>query len=160
MRVTTRSMSEEKYQAFRLQPSALWRAVWLGVVVGGSSVAALDWLSGRPFSPRPTILMAAAAAATCAVLYFLLGTRANSQQILLADSWGTRRPLRWADIALVSYMKRGGQPQWRITSTAGKHFWLARETKNLRGLYALAREHGGEDHPLVKALEKPIYEHE
>jgi hypothetical protein len=153
-------MNEEKDRTFPLKPGALWRAVWLGVLVGASSFAALDWLMGRPFSPRPTIALAIAAAITCAILYFVLGTRANSQRLLLANSWGARSALSWQDIASVVYMKRGGQPQWRITSTAGKHFWLARDTKNLRGLYELALKHGGTNNPLVKALERPVYEHE
>jgi hypothetical protein len=153
-------MSNETDESFPLKPATLWRAVWLGVLIGGFSYAAFDWLMGRPFSPRSTAVMAAAAAVTCVFIYFFMSTRANSQRLLLADSWGTRRALRWDDIASVSYTKHWGHPNWRITSNTGKHHWLSRDTKNLRGLYELARMHGGEHHPLVKALEKPIYEHE
>jgi hypothetical protein len=153
-------MNDERDQVFPLKPSTLWRAVWLGVLMGGFSYAAFDWLMGRPFSLRPTAVMAGAAAVTCVVLYFMMSTRANSQHLFIADSWGMRRVLRWDEIADVSFMKYWGQPSWRITSNTGKRYWLSRDTKNLRALYELARTHGGESNPLVKALAKPIYEHE
>jgi hypothetical protein len=153
-------MTKEQDQRFPLKLGSLWRAVWLGVLVGGSAYAAFDWMMGRPFSLRPTVVMAAAAAVTCAILYFTMSTRANSQRLLIADKSGVPRELRWIDVTEVTLMKYWGQPHWRITSTGGKHFWLSRDTKNLRRLYEMARKHGGENHPLVKALERPIYEHE
>lgn len=153
-------MNDEPDYAFPLKIGTLWRAVWLGVLAGGFSYSAFAWLTGKPFSLRPTVVMASAAAVTCATLYFFMSTRANSKRLLIADVWGVRRTLPWDEITEVTYMKYWGQPHWRITSRAGKHHWLSRDTKNLRKLYELAREHGGENHPLVRALEKPIFEHE
>jgi hypothetical protein len=147
-------------QAFPLKPGALWRSVWLGTLAGVFLTASIDWLSGKPFSFRTTAGVVAGAAAGCVFLYFFACTRANAERLLITDSRGIRRRLRWPDIAEVVFTRRWGFPQWRITSAAGKAHWLSRETKNLRGLYELARQHGGPDHPLVKALERPVYEHD
>lgn len=153
-------MRDDVDQSFPLKPGALWRAVWLGTLVGVFLTASIDWLRGEPFSFRTTGGVVVGAVIACLFMCFVVCTRANAQRLLIADSSGRRRSLHWSEIAEVTYTKRWGYPQWRITSTSGKHHWLARDTKNLRGLYELSRKHGGENHPLVRALEKPIYEHE
>jgi hypothetical protein len=153
-------MGDDKDQSFPLKPGALWRAVWLGTLVGVFFTASIDWLRGEPFSFRTTAGVVAGAAVACLFMYFVVCTRVNSTRLLITDSSGMRRDLRWDEISDVTFTKRWGFPQWCLTSISGKYHWLARDTKNLRGLYELARKHGGENHPLVKALEKPIYEHE
>jgi hypothetical protein len=153
-------VSEDRDQSFPLKLGALWRAVWFGTLVGVFLTASIDLMRGEPFSFRTTAGVVAGAVVACLFMYFVVCTRANSKRLLIANSLGTRRNLPWGDIVEVTYTKRWGYPQWRLTSASGKHHWLARDTKNLSKLYQLAREHGGENHPLVRALEKPIYEHE
>ncbi len=98
------------------------------------------------------------AAVMVVALYFLQPTLCGESGVKAVNSWGFRRHLAWTDIQTVSlgrlYLI---QPSLKLVDPAGRWYWIARDTKGLDSMHALAKVHGGLKHPLTLALETPLY---
>jgi hypothetical protein len=116
------------------------------------------WLQGQPFSLPNTLPLMGVAALFVAIVYFLQPTLAGPAGLKVMNTWGFRRQLEWSNIKAVSlgrlYLV---QPSLKIVDGKGRAYWIARDTKDMKGLYAIARSCGGPDHPLTKALETPLF---
>ncbi len=128
------------------------------MVLGATAVRIADWVQGLAFSLPNTLPLMAAAALLVMVTYWLQPTVADANGIKAMTIWGFRRHVRWSDITAVSFARLYvTQPSLKLTDTRGRTCWIARDTKDLPGLHALAVQHGGLSHPLTVALETPMF---
>jgi hypothetical protein len=126
--------------------------------VGGLIARASQWAQGEPFSLPSTLPLMAIAAAMVVLMYFLQPTLCGPNGLKLMTRWGYRRHLKWSDVAAVSLDRAFFvQPSLKVQDPRGRVHWIARDTKNLKGLHGLAIQHAGTGHPLVQALEIPLY---
>lgn len=145
-------------QAFPPKILALWRQAYLGLVVGGLIARPSQWAQGEPFSLPSSLPLMAIAAAMVVLMYFLQPTLCGPTGLKFITHWGYRHHLKWSDVAAVSLARAFFvQPSLKIQNSRGRVHSIARDTKNLKGLHALAIQHAGPDHPLVQALVTPLY---
>ena len=145
-------------KSFPVKIPTLWRQAFPGVVLGAAVGRISLWIQGEPFSLLSTAPLMAVAAVIVAAVHFLQPTQAGPQGLNLMQSWGFRRAVPWAAVRDVSFARLYLlQPSMRLTDTQGRVYWIARDTKDLKGLHALALEHAGATHPLTRALETPLF---
>ncbi|MCW5610499.1 MAG: hypothetical protein KIS83_07410 [Rubrivivax sp.] len=145
-------------QSFPVKIPSLWRQTLGGMTAGGVAARLHQWVQGEAFSWPASLPLMAAAAVLVALVYFLQPTRAGSAGLKLMTSWGLRRQLRWTDVRQVTLARAHLlQPSLKVLDHEGRVHWIDRDTRNLRGLYELALRHGGEDHPLARALRTPLH---
>jgi hypothetical protein len=143
---------------FPVKIPTLWRQAFPGLLMGGVVARCIEWTQGQAFSLPNTLPMMAVAAVLVAVAYFFQPTLAGAAGLKLMSAWGFRRQVAWHDIQSVTLARLFWvQPSLKLTDGAGRAHWIARDTKDLRGLHALALQHGGKDHPLTRALETPLF---
>jgi hypothetical protein len=146
-------------KAFPIKIQTLWRQAFPGLVMGAAVARVIDWTQGLPFSWPNTLPLMAVAALIVVTGYFLQPTLVGAEGLKAMTIWGFRRHIRWADIQAVSLTRLYlVQPSLRLTDSTGRSYWIARDTKNLQGLHALALQHGGKSHPLTVALETPLFQ--
>ena len=98
------------------------------------------------------------AAVMVVLLHYFQPTMAGSSGIKAMNSWGYRRLVKWTDIESVSFGRLYFiQPSLKIIDNRGRTHWIAKDTKDLRGLHSIASEFGGAKHPLTVALETPLF---
>jgi hypothetical protein len=145
-------------QSFPVKLPTLWRQVFPAGLFGAVVGRGLLWLEGQPFSWPNTLPLMAAAAVGVLAIYFFQPTQAGASGLYVMNSWGFRRRLAWTDVQAVDFARLYYlQPSLRIKDLKGRHHWIAVDTKDLQGLHALVQTHGGAQHPLLKALETPLY---
>lgn len=143
---------------FRVKIPTLWRQAFPGLALGGIVGRLSLWIQGEPFSLPNTLPLMAIAAVLVVLMHYLQPTMAGEDGIKAMNSWGVRRFLKWSDIASVTFGRMYGvQPSLKLTDRNGRAYWIARDTKHLGALHALAVEHGGRTHPLARALETPLH---
>jgi hypothetical protein len=143
---------------FPIKVQTLWRQAFPGLVLGAALARVIDWTQGLPFSLPNTLPLMAVAALIVAMGYFLQPTLVGAEGLKAMTTWGFRRHVRWTDIQAVSFARLFlMQPSLRLTDSAGRAYWIARDTKDLQDLHALALQHGGKSHPLTVALETPLF---
>jgi hypothetical protein len=144
---------------FPVKVQTLWRQAFPGLVLGGVVGRGVEWIQGQAFSLPNTLPMMAVAAIIVAMGYFLQPTLGGATGLKLMSVWGFRRHVAWSDIQTVSLARLLlVQPSLKVTDNAGRTHWIARDTKDLHGLHALALRHGGKTHPLTLALETPLFQ--
>lgn len=145
-------------KAFPVKIPTLWRQAFPGLVLGALTGRVLMWAQGEPFSLPNTLPLMAVAAVFVVLLYVLQPTLAGEAGVKAMTVWGTRRLLRWTDIESVAFARLYGlQPSLKLVDRRGRACWIARDTRDLAGLYTLAVAHGGADHPLTRALQTPLH---
>ena len=145
-------------KAFRVKIPTLWRQASAGLLLGAFTARLLLWWEGEPFSLPNTLPLMGVAAVVVALLYLFSPTLAGPAGLKVMNAWGFRRPVAWAEIERVSFARMYFvQPALKLVTTAGRTYWIARDTKDLDGLHALALVHGGQGHPLTQALETPLH---
>lgn len=145
-------------KAFPIKIPALWRQVFPSLLLGAMIARVWDWAQGQPFSLPETVPVMLGTAAFVSITYLLQPTLCGASGVTAMTLWGFRRHVSWGDIqtaALARYFIV--QPSFKLTDGQGRTYWIARDTQNLAGLHALAREHGGPDHSLTRVLETPAY---
>jgi hypothetical protein len=126
----------------------------LGAIVGRVSL----WVQGQPFSLPSTLPLMVIAAVLVALMYYLLPTLAGEQGVKAMNTWGIRRLVPWSEIKSVTFARWYlVQPSLKLVDQDGNAYWIAKDTKDLGALHALAVQHGGAAHPLAQALETPLY---
>ncbi len=146
------------FHPFRVKLPTLWRQAFPGLVLGAVVGRVSLWIQGEPFSLPNTLPLMAIAAAMVVVLYYFSPTLAGQQGIKAMNSWGVRRLVPWSEVESVSFARMYWiQPSLKLIDHAGRAYWIARDTKDLRGLHAITVQFGGSSHPLAKALEVPLY---
>jgi hypothetical protein len=127
-------------------------------MIGAVAAKLKHWLLGEPFTMPNTLPFMVLAAVVVAFSYFVQPTLAGARGLRAMRSWGWRSHVRWEEITQVTFARYYlVQPSFRLLDNSGKVYWIARETKDMKGLHAIAREFGGPSHPLTKALETPLY---
>lgn len=145
-------------KAFPVKIPTLWRQAFPGLVLGAIAARITLWAKGDSFSFPNTLPLMAIAAVFVVLLYYLQPTLAGKEGIKAMTSWGVRRMVSWADITSVSFGRLYFiQPSLRVVDRSGKVYWIARDTKDLGGLYALTLEHAGSSHPMARALQTPLH---
>lgn len=145
-------------KSFPVRITALWRQAFPGLLLGAIVARLSLWMQGEPFSLPSTLPLMAIAAVLVVVIYYLQPTLAGEPGIKAMNIWGVRRLVGWSDIESVSFARWYlVQPSLKLVDRSGRTYWIARDTKDLGALHALAVEHGGAGHPLAKALETPMY---
>jgi hypothetical protein len=143
---------------FPVKLTALWRQAFPGLVLGAMAGRLGLWLQGEDFSLPNTLPLMAAAALMVVLMHALQPTLAGAQGLRVMNVWGVRRPLAWSQIRSATLGRLYGvQPSVKLTDGQGKSYWIARDTQDLRGLYDIARQHGGAQHPLTRVLETPLF---
>ena len=128
------------------------------MMVGAAGAKLKHWLQGEPLSMPNTLPYMVLAAVVVAYSYFLQPTVAGPKGLKAMRSWGWRSHVAWAEITDVTFARYYLlQPSFRLVDVKGKVYWIARDTKDMKGLYAIAREFGGPNHPLTNALETPLF---
>lgn len=145
-------------KSFPVKIQTLWRQAFPGLLLGAVVGRASLWVQGQPFSwPESWPLMAAAAVMVSA-LYFFQPTLAGAAGLKAMQFWGLRRFVAWADVREVSFARLYFvQPSLRLVDKHGRVYWIARDTRDLLGLYGLVKQHAGAGHPLTRALETPLF---
>lgn len=145
-------------KAFPVKIPTLWRQAFPGLVLGAIAGRVLMWAQGEPFSFPNTLPLMAVAAVFVVLLHVLQPTRAGEPGVKAMTVWGTRRLVRWSDIKSVSFARLYGlQPSLKLTDQRGRSYWIARDTRNLAGLFQLTVAHAGAAHPLAQALQTPLH---
>jgi hypothetical protein len=145
-------------KAFPVKLPTLWRQIFPSLVAGAVLGNGLRWLRGEPFSLPETLPLMLTAAVVVAATYFFSPTLAGAEGLKVMTAWGFRRPVRWEEIQSVSFARLYFfQPSFKLVTARGRSYWIARDTKDMAGLHALAFARGGPDHPLTRALETPLY---
>ncbi len=143
---------------FRVKIPTLWRQAFPGMMLGGIIGRLSVWIKGEPFSLPNTLPLMALAAFVVVVIYYFQPTLAGKDGVKAANSWGTRKLLKWSDIQSVTFGRLYLlQPSLRLIDGRGRSHWIAKDTKDLGGLHTLAVEYGGKKHPLARALETPLH---
>jgi hypothetical protein len=144
--------------SFPVKLPALWRQVFPALLIGAVLARTLLWLQGRPFTWPDTLPMMGAAVVMVLAMHYFQPTQAGARGLHVMNTWGVRRWLAWDEVAAVSFGRLYFlHPSMRLKDRAGRSYWIATDTKNLQGLHTLAQSHGGAQHPLVQALETPLY---
>ena len=126
----------------------------LGAVVGRLSM----WAQGQPFALPSTLPLMAVAATLVVLIYYLQPTLAGKEGVKAMNNWGVRKFVKWLDIEAVTFARWYlVQPSLKLVDRSGRAYWIARDTKDLGALHALAVEYGGNGHPLARALETPLH---
>jgi hypothetical protein len=143
---------------FPVKIPTLWRQAFPGLVLGAIVGKVSLWLQGEPFSLPSTAPLMAVAAVMVILMYYFSPTMAGEQGIKAMNSWGIRRLVLWPEVESVTFARMYWiQPSLKVVDRAGRTYWIAKETKNLRDLHAIAVQFGGAGHPLARALEVPLY---
>jgi hypothetical protein len=151
--------ADSALKPFPVKLPTLWRQAFPGLVLGGVVGSGVEWIQGQAFSLPNTLPLMVAAALLVALTYFLQPTLVGAPGLKLMTAWGFRRHVPWSEIKTVSMARLFlVQPSLKLTDSAGRAYWIAKDTKDLRGLHALAVLHGGKDHPLTRALETPLFQ--
>jgi hypothetical protein len=145
-------------KSFPVKIPTLWRQAFPGLVLGALVARASLWLQGQPFSwPETWPLMLVAAAMVCA-MYFFQPTQAGPAGLKAMQYSGLRRFVAWSEVGEVGFGRLYFiQPSLRLVDRQGRVYWIARDTRDLKGLHALARQFAGPAHPLTRALETPLF---
>ena len=89
--------------------------------------------------------------------FLLMPPQAKRRQIWRYTSGGLRKPVPWTDLRSVRMARGYMTPALRVETSGGAALWLPRDTLRLPQLHALAVQRLGPQHPLVQALETPLY---
>ena len=145
-------------KSFPVKIPTLWRQAFPGLILGAMIARVSLWVQGEPFSVPNTLPLMGVAAVLVAVIYFFQPTLAGPEGVQVMNSFGFRRLVKWSDIQTTTLGRLYFvQPSLKILDLRGRAYWIARDTKDMNGLYAIARACGGVDHPLTKALETPLF---
>lgn len=145
-------------QSFPVRIPSLWRQALGGLTAGAVAARLLQWGQGEAFSWPTSWPLMGLAAVIVVLTHFLQPTRAGPDGLKLMTNWGFRRRLRWTDVRQVTLARAHLlQPALKVLDHQGRVHWIDRDTKDLRGLHELALRHGGEDHPLTRALRTPLH---
>jgi hypothetical protein len=146
-------------KAFPVKPQTLWRQAFPGLLLGAFASRAATWMNGEPFSWPNTVPLMVIAAAMVVAIYFLQPTLCGASGVKAVNTWGFRKHVAWNEITSVSFGRLYLlQPSLKIIDCNGRRYWIARDTKDLGSMHALAKIHGGACHPLTLALETPLYQ--
>jgi hypothetical protein len=116
------------------------------------------WLQGEPFSLPNTLPLMAVSAVLVALTYYLQPTLAGPSGLKAMTAWGLRRAVNWSDIESVSFARYYFmQPSLKLVDRQRRAYWIAKDTRDMGGLYQRALAHGGASHPLTRALETPLH---
>ena len=127
----------------------------LGAVVGRVSL----WLQGAAFSWPDTLPFMGFTAVTVTLVYFFQPTVCGAHGLKVMTTWGFRRSLRWDQVTQVGFARLYLlQPSFKLLDDKGRAYWISRDTKDLKGLYADSLRFGGVTHPLTRALQTPLFE--
>lgn len=127
--------------------------------MGAVAARVLLWAQGGAFSLPSTLPLMGVAAVMVVFLYFFQPTLCGPAGLKVMNSWGLRRTVAWNDIAQVGLARLHlVQPSLKLVDRQGRAYWIARDTRDLRGLHALSKAFGGVDHPLTLALETPLHQ--
>lgn len=145
-------------KSFPAKIPALWRQAFPGLMLGAVVGRLTLWVQGQPFSLPGTLPLMAVAAMMVVLMYYFQPTLAGKDGVKAMSAWGFRRFVAWADIESVRFARLYLlQPSLKIVDSRGRAYWIAKETRNLGALHALAVEYGGASHPLARALETPLH---
>ncbi len=142
------------------RPAQLWRVVVLGMTAGALLARVWNWLEGDELRIVPTPFILSLAVPTVLLMYLGFPARAGAQGMKLFDAFGWPRRVAWAQMVAVERARWPYllfAPSLRVRLADGRTRWLPRETKRLDELHALALAEAGPTHPLVRALETPLY---
>lgn len=143
---------------FRVKIPTLWHQASQGLFLGALIARLQSLARGEAFSLPDELPLMAMTAVAVIVAYFLQPTMAGKPGIKAMTFWGFRRQVPWPEIASVTFARLYYmQPSLKLTDRQGRSYWIARDTKDLPGLHAMAIEFGGVDHPLTRALETPMH---
>ena len=93
------------------------------------------------------------------VVYFFQPTMCGAQGLKVMTTWGFRRIVRWEQVTQVGFARLYLlQPSFKLVDDRGRAYWISRDTKDLKGLYAESLRFGGAAHPLTRALQTPLFE--
>jgi len=146
-------------KAFPVKIPTLWRQAFPGLVLGALVARINLWIQGEPFSLPSTLPLMGLAAVVVVVVYFFQPTLCGASGLKVMGTWGFRRHVAWPEIREVSFSRLYHlQPSLKLIDGHGRAHWIARDTKDLRGLHALAKQFGGPSHPLTVALETPLFQ--
>ena len=116
------------------------------------------WLQGEPFSLPSTLPLMGVAAVVVAVVYFFQPTLAGPEGLKVMNSFGFRRLVKWTEIQSTTLGRLYFvQPSLKLVDHRGRAYWIARDTKDMKGLHEVAMSCGGPSHPLTRALEIPLF---
>ncbi|MBT9492238.1 MAG: hypothetical protein IV107_07765 [Paucibacter sp.] len=145
-------------KAFPVKIPTLWRQAFPALVLGAIVTKGHMWFQGQPFSLPDKLPLMGVAAAVVAGTYFLQPTLAGPLGLKVMSSWGFRRFVAWSEIESVALGRLYFvQPSLKLLDAQGRAYWIALDTKDMRGLYDLALACGGSAHPLTQALETPLF---
>jgi hypothetical protein len=145
-------------KSFPVKIPTLWRQAFPAMMIGAAGSKLKHWLQGEPLTMPNTLPYMVVAAVVVAYSYFLQPTMAGPKGLKAMRTWGWRSLVAWTEITDVTFARYYLlQPSFRLVDVKGNVYWIARDTKDLKGLYATAKEFGGPDHPFTKALETPLF---
>ena len=153
-----RALRSAPLKSFPVKIPTLWRQAFPGLLLG-TIVARLSlWVQGEPFTLPSTLPLMAIAAVLVVLIYYLQPTLAGERGLKAMNVWGVRKFVNWSDIESVNFARWYlVQPSLRLVDRGGRTYWIAKDTKDLGALHALAVKHGGASHPLARALETPLH---
>ena len=145
-------------KSFPVKIPTLWRQAFPGLVLGALVARFMMWFQGEPFSIPNTLPLMGVAAVMVALTYFFQPTLAGPDGLKAMNSFGFRQFVKWSDVQQVTFGRLYWvQPSLKLVDQKGRAYWIARDTKDMKGLHSLALACGGPQHPLVKALETPLF---
>ena len=110
-------------------------------MLGAAGAKFKHWLQGEPLPMPNTLPYMVLAAVVVAYSYFIQPTMAGPKGMKAMRSWGWRSVVGWTEIADVTFARYYLlQPSFRLVDVKGRVYWIARDTKDLKGLYAIARK--------------------
>ena len=111
------------------------------MMLGAAGAKFKHWLQGEPLPMPNTLPYMVLAAVVVAYSYFIQPTMAGPKGMKAMRSWGWRSVVGWTEIADVTFARYYLlQPSFRLVDVKGRVYWIARDTKDLKGLYAIARK--------------------
>jgi hypothetical protein len=152
-------VSSARMKSFPVKIPTLWRQAFPGLVIGELIGRVSLLVQGEPYALPNTLPLMGVAAVVVMMTYFFQPTLCGASGLKLMSAWGYRRSVTWPEITQVTFDRLYWiQPSLRLTDRRGRSHWIARDTKDLKGLHSLSTQHGGAAHPLTAALETPLFE--
>lgn len=113
---------------------------------------------GEPFSLPSTLPLTATAAVMVVARCWLSSVVAGAPGLNVMDAWGMRRFVAWSDVKPASLTRESLiHPPVRLVDRQGHSSWIARDTRDLGALHAIAVGFGGAGHPLARVLPTPLH---
>jgi hypothetical protein len=139
------------------RPAVLWRQAMPAVMLGAATAQVWRLLDGQVFAWPSTLVFMAVAAGGVVFTFVALPAKASVQHLWLYVWGGWLRRIEWAEVQDVQLGRWLFTPAFHLRTRDGRSLYLPRDTLGLERLHALALQQGGPSHPLVRALETPLY---